>query len=74
MTRLSDEEALELLREAMPAMEGPDGPIADLWPSVKRRIDRGISPPPTADWLLAVALAVLCLLRPAVVGLLLLHF
>jgi hypothetical protein len=74
MTRLTTEKALELLRDAMPAPQGSDGPRADLWPCVRRRIDRGTSPPPAADWVLAVTLAMLCLLRPSLVGVLLLHF
>lgn len=74
MTRLTDEKALELLRDAMPAPEGGDGLVADLWPRMRRRINQGSSPPPAADWVLALALAALCLLRPSLVGVLLLHF
>lgn len=73
MNRLSDEKALALLRDAMPAARG-DGPLVDLWPSVRRRIDQGASPPRAADWVLAAALALLCLLRPSLVGVLLFHF
>lgn len=73
MNRLSDEKALELLRDAMPA-DYVDGPLDDLWPRVRRRIDQEANPPPAADWVLAAALVLLCLLRPSLVGVLMLHF
>jgi hypothetical protein len=72
MSRLSDEKTLELLRAAMRA-QIVDGPHDDLWPRVRRRIDRA-NRPPAADWVLAAALVLLCLLRPSLVGILLLHF
>ena len=73
MSRLSDEKTLELLRGAM-RVHNVDGPPDDLWPRVRHRIDRAASRPPAGDWLLAAALVVLCLLRPALVEVLLLHF
>jgi hypothetical protein len=72
MSRLSDEKTLELLRGAMRAYN-LDGPPGDLWPRVRHRIDRA-NRPPAADWVVAAALVLLCLLRPSLVGLLLLHF
>jgi hypothetical protein len=72
MSRLSDEKTLELLRGAMRPYS-VDGPRDDLWPRVRRRIDRA-NRPPAGDWLLAAALVLLCLLRPSLVGILLLHF
>ena len=73
MTRLTDEKALELLRGAM-APPAVGDTVPDLWPRVRRRIDRGPGAPPVADWLLALLLAVLCLAQPSLVGILLLHF
>lgn len=72
MSTLSDEDALALLRAALPVAAPP--PAADLWPQVRRRIDRGTSPALASDWLLAVAIALLCLLNPSLAGILLLHF
>lgn len=72
MRELTDEQVIELMRHASPA--GRDGPAADLWPRVRRTIDQ---PTPTlgrSDWVLAVALVILCLLRPGWAGVLLLHF
>jgi hypothetical protein len=74
MTRLTDRQVLELLRDAMPAAEGGKGPHRDLWPSVRRTLDQGTSPPRAADWVLAAALVALCLLRPSLVGVVLVHF
>ena len=73
MNTLSDEKTLELLREAMGAYN-VDGPPGDLWPRVRHRIDLGVGRPPAGDWVLAAALLLLCLLRPSLLGVLLLHF
>jgi hypothetical protein len=73
MNQLSDERALELLRAAMPAV-GADRPLDDLWPRVRRRIDRRPVPPSMLDWILVAAVALLCLMRPSLAGILLLHF
>jgi hypothetical protein len=74
MKKLMDGKALELLRDAMHPPEAGEGPQTDLWPRVRRRLDQKASSPPAADWVLAVVLGLLCLLRPSVVGILLLHF
>jgi hypothetical protein len=74
MTELTDEQAIALLREAMPLVDSAYEPEADLWPRVRSRIGKRTSPPPTADWVLAVVLIGLCLLRPSLLGVLLLHF
>jgi len=74
MKKLMDGKALELLRGAMPPPERDDRPPTDLWPRVRRRIDQGGSPPPAADWVLVAILGLLCLLRPSLVSILLLHF
>jgi hypothetical protein len=71
MTRLSDERVVELLRAAMPAIEAT--PPASAWSRVRAKIERNVPAPPLADWLLVAALALLCLLRPALVGILLVH-
>jgi hypothetical protein len=73
MNQMSDERALELLRAAMPAV-GVDRPLDDLWPRVRRRIDRGPMPPSALDWILVATVALLCLLQPSLAGLVLLHF
>lgn len=74
MNRLSDEKTLELLRAAMPASHS-DASTSDLWPRVRRRIEQQEAARlPAADWLLVAALVLLCLLRPSLVGVLLLHF
>jgi hypothetical protein len=67
------DKTLELLRSAM-TVPDIDGPSGDLWPRVRRRLDRPANRPPAADWVLAAALVLLCLLRPSLVSVLLLHF
>jgi hypothetical protein len=74
MTELTDDQAIRLLREAMPVLDAARQPEADLWPRVRHRIERRTSPLPTADWILALVLVGLCLLRPSLLGVLLLHF
>jgi hypothetical protein len=73
MSDLTDGRALELLRGALPAAVDRRQTV-DLWPDVQRRITRGAHQPRTADWILVVALVLLCLFRPSLAGLLLLHF
>jgi hypothetical protein len=70
---LSDERALELLRAAM-RVEQQATPAADLWPRLRKRIDRRAVPSSVSDWMLIAALAVLCLLEPSLARILLLHF
>lgn len=72
MSMLSDDEALDLLRNAMPVER--DRNPADLWPRVRQRIDRGSTPPAIAEWVLVAALALLCLVRPSLSAILFLHF
>lgn len=73
MTELSDERALELLREALPPFRG-DRPLENVWPRVRRQIDRGPLPPSLLDWMLVAAVALMCLLQPSLAGILMLHF
>ncbi len=73
MSRLSDEKTIELLRDAIPAT-AHDGPATELWPRVRSRMAQGGSRAPAADRVLAIALALLCLLRPSLAGILLVHF
>lgn len=73
MNRLSNEKALELLRGALPAYN-VDGPPDDLWPRVRHRIDQRGNRPPAGEWVLAATLVLLCLFRPSLMGILLLHF
>jgi hypothetical protein len=71
VTTQSDGRALQLLRAALPV---PDSaPPPDLWPRVRAGLDRR-SPLSTADWVVLVAIATLCLLQPTAVSVLLLHF
>ena len=72
---VSDEKVVALLREAV-AAPVERGPSRDLWPSIRLRMNRGIRshPPRATDWLLAAAIALLCLLQPGLAGILLLHF
>jgi hypothetical protein len=72
MSRLSDERAIDLLRRSLTSEQGARPP--DLWPRVRRRLDERSAPPVVLDWLLAVAAVALCLLQPAVLSILLLHF
>ena len=74
MTRMTDDRARELLRDALPVPEWEHDGTADLWPRVRRRIDEGHNPPPAVDWVLAMAMVALCLLQPSLLGILLLHF
>jgi hypothetical protein len=73
MTRMSDERAVELLRERLPAPAHED-PDRDLWPLLRSRIEAGNRTAPAADWILAIALLVLCLIRPSLTAILLIHF
>lgn len=72
MTRLSDEELVRLVRSSLSrAPHSP--PDADLWVNVRARIAHGAPPPTMFDWILTIAVVVLCLVQPGVFGLLLLH-
>jgi hypothetical protein len=73
MTSFSDERALELLRAAMPRVR-VDGPLDDLWPGVRSKIERGPSGPSLLDWVLVAIVALICLLSPSLSGVVLLHF
>jgi hypothetical protein len=73
MSDLTDERALELLRGALPPADNARQTV-DLWPDVQRRITGGTQQPRTADWILVLALVLLCLFRPSLAGILLLHF
>jgi hypothetical protein len=70
---LSDEKTIELLRDAMP-VTADDSPATDLWPLVRGRMTEPPSQGRTADWILAIALAMLCLIRPPLAGILLVIF
>ena len=72
MTMLSDEQVIDLLRTRVPAT--PATPLPnDMWPRVRDKIDGRFTRPPLSDVALVLALAVLCLLHPALIGVLLLH-
>jgi hypothetical protein len=72
MSTLSDDDAVELLRNALPAELDRIPP--ELWSRMRQRIDRGSNAPAIADWVLVAALVLLCLVRPSLSGLLFLHF
>jgi len=73
MNQPTDDSIRELLRRAVPPCS-VDGPAADLWPRVRRRIDREPARPPAGDWLLSAAVVLPCLFRPSLLEFLLLHF
>ena len=71
MTRFSDDQLVQRLRQALPVADRSTD--ADLWPRVRGRIERGAPPPAPVDWMLAIAVVALCVLQPAAVTLLLFH-
>jgi hypothetical protein len=73
MTRLSDQDALRLLRDAMPPMQDAST-SADLWPAVTARIQTPRRPPSAIDWLLLAAAVTACVLYPSAAFVPLLHF
>lgn len=72
MTRLSDEEVVRLVRKGLGPAQATSTD-ADLWPQVREQIERGAPLPTVSDWLLTLAVIGLCLIQPAVFGILLLH-
>jgi hypothetical protein len=72
MSRLTNDDVLGLLREAAP--ESVEPIRTDLWPLVRRRIEASPRTLGRIDWVLITVVTVLCLLRPALVGVLLFHF
>lgn len=72
MKPLSDEEVVALVRSRMAARRGASPP--DLWPRMRRRIDERPAAGLTFDLVLALAAAVLCIVQPAILSILLLHF
>jgi hypothetical protein len=72
MKPLSDEEVIGLVRNEMAARRSSSPP--DLWPRMRRRIHERPATELTFDLVLALAAAVLCIVQPAVVSILLLHF
>ena len=73
MTRMRDDDALRLLREAMlPAEHTAAAP--DVWPRIDRRLRMPTHAPTTADWLLIAAAIALCLIYPSAVIMPLMHF
>lgn len=73
MTRMSDEDALRLLREAMPAMNDVS-PATDLWPHVRRKVQAPVPAPSALDWLLLAATVAACVIYPSAALVPLLHF
>jgi hypothetical protein len=72
MTRLTEDEFLRLVRGGLsPAHHNP--PDTDLWLNVRDRIERGAPLPTVSDWVLTFAVVALCVIQPAVFGVLLLH-
>jgi hypothetical protein len=72
MNSLSDEYVRELLKGAIP-MPPAEAPHREIWPAVRRRIHDAPHPPLSVDYALIAAVVLLCLLRPSVIGFLLLH-
>ena len=73
MTRCSHDEALRLLREALPP-PGETSPATDLWPTVLRRVHAGSPAPTPADWILMTVVGALCLLQPSAALVFLIYF
>lgn len=73
MNKLSDGQIIELLRAAMstPAAEAPP---RELWPRVRRMIDRTSQRPTARDYVLVTAAALVCLGQPSLIELLLFLF
>ena len=73
MSSLTDDDILVLLQAAVPAVV--ESTARDLWPAVRARIEtpprRSLS---RADWLLISGITLVCILRPALVSVLLFHF
>ena len=69
---LSDQEIIELLRTATPVARTT--PAANLWPRVEQRLAQRPAGLRVTDWILVLALAILCLVHPSLAGVLLLHF
>jgi hypothetical protein len=72
MKPLSDEEVIGIVRTGMAARRSSSPP--DLWPRMRRRIDERPTTALTFDLVLALAAAMLCIVQPAVISILLLHF
>ena len=72
MSQLSDDEVMDILRSRMPARQSASP--RELWPRMRDRIHERPMAAMPFDWLLAIAAVLLCLLQPAVVSILLLHF
>ena len=70
---LSDDEVIGLLRNALPSVASAP-PGADLWPRVRYGVTASAPPPGLGDWLVAAAVVLLCVLRPSLTAILLLHF
>ena len=73
MSRLSDDDVLRLLREALPP-PAVTSPRSDLWPGVHRHVQRGSAKPSRTDWILMVLVAAACLLQPSAALVPLFHF
>jgi hypothetical protein len=74
MTRLSDDDALRLLKDAMPPMHAESAPAHDLWPDIERRVRTHRRPPSVVDWLLLAAAVTACVIYPSAAFVPLLHF
>jgi len=72
MNSLTDERVHELLKSAMPGAAA-DAPAVDLWPSVRSAIDRAPNPVHAVDYALIALVVAVCLLRPSLIEILLLH-
>ena len=67
-----DEDSMkQLLKQALPPVEGDAEPGRDLWPAVLRRLDAGPAAPPWFDWALGAGLLGLAAFFPASIPVLL---
>jgi hypothetical protein len=64
----NDEERLkQLLRGALPRVEGESEPKRDLWPAVLKRLDEKPAAPPWFDWALLAGLVGMAAFFPSAI-------
>ena len=73
MTKLSDRDVCDLLKETLSATPLTDSSGDDLWPEVRRTIDRAPQAPRFVEYALIAAVLLLCVVRPSLIQFLLLH-
>ena len=72
MTTLSDDDVRKLLKISLPVPRA-ETRHPDAWRAVRQKIDRGARRPTLWDCVLAAAIVLLCVIRPSLLGFLLIH-